>query len=60
MISTGPSRADGLEGVEKMDRTAGEVMRAYLDEVVKWVICSTSTAISCWDSPHLREVMEGG
>lgn len=37
MISQGPSRADGLEGVEKMERKAGPVLRAYLDEVVRWV-----------------------
>jgi hypothetical protein len=37
MISTGPSRADGLKGVEKMDRIAGPVLRALLDEMLKWV-----------------------
>jgi hypothetical protein len=35
MISTGPSRADKLEGVEKMDRRAGEVLRVYLEELIK-------------------------
>jgi NAD-dependent deacetylase sirtuin 4 len=35
MISLGPSRADKLDGIEKMERKAGEVMRAYLDELVK-------------------------
>ncbi|KAK4684689.1 hypothetical protein P7C73_g5481, partial [Tremellales sp. Uapishka_1] len=35
MISLGPSRADGLPGVEKMEREAGPVLRAYLDEVIK-------------------------
>lgn len=35
MISTGPSRADSLKGIEKMDREAGPVLRAYLDELVK-------------------------
>lgn len=34
MISTGPSRADGLEGVEKMDRRAGEVLRVYLEQLL--------------------------
>lgn len=37
MISTGPSRADKLNGLEKMDREAGPVLRAYLDELLKWV-----------------------
>lgn len=35
MISTGPSRADGLPGLEKMDRVAGDVLGVYLDSVVK-------------------------
>ncbi|KAL1410821.1 hypothetical protein Q8F55_001764 [Vanrija albida] len=35
MISQGPSRADAVDGVEKMERKAGPVLRAYLDEVVK-------------------------
>ncbi|WWD19876.1 hypothetical protein CI109_104344 [Kwoniella shandongensis] len=35
MISTGPSRADSMEGLEKMDRVAGTVLGKYLDEVVK-------------------------
>ncbi|XAO26266.1 hypothetical protein I312_105101 [Cryptococcus bacillisporus CA1280] len=35
MISTGPSRADGLPGLEKMDRVAGDVLGTYLDSVVK-------------------------
>ncbi|ORY31591.1 DHS-like NAD/FAD-binding domain-containing protein [Naematelia encephala] len=35
MISTGPSRADPLPGLEKMDREAGPVLRAYLDELVR-------------------------
>ncbi|KIR51944.1 hypothetical protein I315_05582 [Cryptococcus gattii Ru294] len=35
MISTGPSRADGLPGLEKMDRVAGDVLGIYLDSVVK-------------------------
>lgn len=35
MISTGPSRADGLKGLEKMERPAGPVLRAYLDGMVK-------------------------
>jgi hypothetical protein len=39
MISLGPSRADRLEGVDKMERQAGDVLRAYLDEVLKWVLC---------------------
>ena len=37
MISTGPSRADGMPGLEKMDREAGPVLRAYLDELLKYV-----------------------
>jgi NAD-dependent deacetylase sirtuin 4 len=37
MISTGPSRADGMKGLEKMDREAGTVLRAYLDELLRWV-----------------------
>ena len=37
MISTGPSRADRLSGLEKMDREAGPVLRAYLDELLKYV-----------------------
>ena len=35
MISTGPSRADELKGFEKMDREAGPVLRAYLDELLR-------------------------
>jgi NAD-dependent deacetylase sirtuin 4 len=35
MISTGPSRADPLPGLEKMERPAGPVLRAYLDELIK-------------------------
>ncbi len=35
MITTGPTRADKLDGVEKMDKLAGDVLRAYLDELVK-------------------------
>lgn len=38
MISLGPSRADrSLKGFEdvKMDRLAGPVLRAYLDEVLR-------------------------
>lgn len=35
MISLGPSRADKLDGVDKMERKAGEVLRAYLDELIK-------------------------
>ncbi|GFZ51073.1 Hydrolase acting on carbon-nitrogen bonds, other than peptide bonds in linear amides [Saitozyma sp. JCM 24511] len=35
MISLGPSRADKLAGVDKMERKAGDVLRTYLDEVVK-------------------------
>jgi NAD-dependent SIR2 family protein deacetylase len=35
MISLGPSRADRLAGVDKMERKAGDVLRTYLDEVVK-------------------------
>ena len=45
MISMGPSRADrSLSGFEevKMDRLAGPVLRAYLDEALRWVlrVCS--------------------
>ena len=36
MISTGPSRADGIKGLEKMDREAGPVLRAYLDELLRF------------------------
>ncbi|WVN90001.1 uncharacterized protein L203_105233 [Cryptococcus depauperatus CBS 7841] len=35
MISTGPSRADGLPGLEKMDRVAGDVLSVYLDDILK-------------------------
>ncbi|WVQ83676.1 hypothetical protein IAT38_005819 [Cryptococcus sp. DSM 104549] len=35
MISTGPSRADNLPGLEKMDRVAGDVLGVYLDSVVQ-------------------------
>lgn len=35
MISLGPSRADSLPGIEKMERPAGPVLRAYLDDFVK-------------------------
>jgi NAD-dependent deacetylase sirtuin 4 len=35
MISTGPSRADKLPGIEKMERSAGPLLRAYLDELIK-------------------------
>jgi len=35
MISTGPSRADGLNKLEKMDREAGPVLREYLDELLQ-------------------------
>lgn len=31
MVSLGPSRADDLPGVEKMERLAGPVLRAYLE-----------------------------
>ena len=34
MISTGPSRADGLVGVEKMDKRAGDVLRVYLEQLL--------------------------
>lgn len=32
MISEGPSRADPVPGVEKMEREAGPVLRAFLDD----------------------------
>lgn len=32
MVSLGPSRADELAGVEKMERSAGPVLRAFLDD----------------------------
>ncbi|BEI84521.1 hypothetical protein CcaverHIS002_0411250 [Cutaneotrichosporon cavernicola] len=32
MVSLGPSRADDLDGVEKMERVAGPVLRAFLDD----------------------------
>ncbi|CAK9787414.1 DHS-like NAD/FAD-binding domain-containing protein [Cutaneotrichosporon oleaginosum] len=32
MISLGPSRADDLDGVQKMERVAGPVLRAFLDD----------------------------
>jgi NAD-dependent deacetylase sirtuin 4 len=35
MINTGPTRADKLESVGRMDKRAGDVLRAYLDELVK-------------------------
>jgi len=35
IISLGPSRADPLEGVEKMERKAGDVLRVFLDETLK-------------------------
>ncbi|ODN95300.1 hypothetical protein L198_04693 [Cryptococcus wingfieldii CBS 7118] len=35
MISTGPSRADNLPGLEKMDRIAGDVLSVYMDSVLK-------------------------
>ncbi|WVQ75610.1 hypothetical protein IAR50_005239 [Cryptococcus sp. DSM 104548] len=35
MISTGPSRADQLPGLEKMDRIAGDVLSVYMDSVLK-------------------------
>jgi hypothetical protein len=35
MISTGPSRADELPNLAKMERPAGPVLRAYLDELIK-------------------------
>lgn len=35
MISTGPSRADGMKGLEKMEREAGPILREYLDELIK-------------------------
>ena len=41
MISLGPSRADrGIPDFPevKMDRIAGPVLRAYLEEVIKWVV----------------------
>ncbi|GMK56829.1 hypothetical protein CspeluHIS016_0306690 [Cutaneotrichosporon spelunceum] len=31
MISLGPSRADDLDGVEKMERVAGPILRTFLD-----------------------------
>lgn len=31
MVSLGPSRADDLDGVEKMERVAGPILRAFLD-----------------------------
>lgn len=37
MISVGPSRADELDGVVKMERKAGDVLRQYLDELLKCV-----------------------
>jgi len=37
IISLGPSRADPLEGVEKMERKAGDVLRVFLDETLKYV-----------------------
>jgi hypothetical protein len=42
MISLGPSRADPLEGVQKMERKAGDVLRVFLEETLKYV----STAYS--------------
>ena len=38
IISLGPSRADPLEGVEKMERKAGDVLRVFLDETLKCVL----------------------
>jgi NAD-dependent deacetylase sirtuin 4 len=38
IISLGPSRADPLEGVEKMERKAGDVLRVFLDETLKFVL----------------------
>ena len=37
MISLGPSRADPLPGVEKMERKAGDVLRVFLDETLRCV-----------------------
>ena len=38
MISTGPSRADGMKGLEKMDREAGPILREYLNELLRCVV----------------------
>lgn len=35
MISLGPSRADPLEGVQKMERKAGDVLKVFLEETLK-------------------------
>jgi NAD-dependent SIR2 family protein deacetylase len=32
MVSLGPSRADDLTGVEKMERVAGPILRSFLDD----------------------------
>lgn len=48
MISTGPSRADKLEGLEKMDRRAGEVLRVYLDELIKYVPLGMISGALAW------------
>lgn len=37
MISLGPSRADPLDGVGKMEKKAGDVLRVFLDETLKYV-----------------------
>ena len=38
MISTGQSRSDELQAVQKMEREAGPVLREYLDELLKSVL----------------------
>lgn len=38
MISLGPSRADPLDGVGKMEKKAGDVLRVFLDETLKSVL----------------------
>jgi NAD-dependent SIR2 family protein deacetylase len=43
IISLGPSRADPLEGVQKMERKAGDVLRVFLDETLKYVDVSCTT-----------------
>jgi len=38
LISTGPSRADGLEGLEKIEMEAGPVMKLALESLSRGVV----------------------
>jgi hypothetical protein len=52
ILSLGPSRADPLEGVGKMEKKAGDVLRVFLDETLKSVFdpfpIRPCSAFSCY------------